>query len=60
MPREDARNLVAARIMCAIYYTLLRRIERSGFEVFGEPLRLPRWKKAVVALRTWGATMAGG
>ena len=57
LPREDARSLVAARIMGAIYAALLRRIERSGFAVFGEPLRLPRWQKALIALRTWCATM---
>jgi phytoene synthase len=57
LPREDARALVAARIMGAIYAALLQRIERSCFAVFGEPLRLPRWQKALIALRTWCATM---
>ncbi len=57
LPREDARSLVAARIMGGIYAALLRRIERSGFDVFGEPLRLPRWQKALIAIRIWCATM---
>jgi phytoene synthase len=57
LPREDARSLVAARIMGGIYAALLRRIEQSGFDVFGEPLRLPRWRKALIALRIWCATM---
>jgi phytoene synthase len=56
LPREDARSLVAARIMGAIYQELLRRIERSGFAVFDEPLRLPRWRKAAIALRIWTAS----
>jgi 15-cis-phytoene synthase len=55
LPREDARSLVAARIMGGIYQTLLRRIERSGFAVFDEPLRVPRWRKAGIALRIWAA-----
>lgn len=58
LPREDARSLVAARIMGGIYAALLRRIEHSGFDVFGEPLRLARWQKALIALRIWCATMA--
>ncbi len=53
LPPEDRRSLLAARIMAAIYRTLLRRIEQSGFAVFGEPVRLPRWRKALIALRLW-------
>jgi len=59
LPRHDARSLVAARIMGAIYQALLRRIEQSGFAVFGEPLRLSRWRKAGIALRTWTGSMLG-
>ena len=32
--RTDARRLVAAEIMGAIYQEILRRIERSGYDVF--------------------------
>ncbi len=53
LPAEDRRSLLAARIMAAIYRTLLRRIERGGFAVFGEPVRLPRWRKALIAFRLW-------
>ena len=59
LPREDRRSLVAARIMSAIYRALLHRIERRGFPVFGEPVRLTRPHKAAIALRTWAATMVG-
>jgi 15-cis-phytoene synthase len=59
LPREDARPLAAARIMGAIYLNLLERIETSGYDVFGAPLRVPRWRQATIAASTWLSTMAG-
>jgi len=59
LPREDARSLVAARIMGAVYEALLDRIEMRGFDVFGDPVRLRRAYKAAVALRTWVMAVAG-
>jgi 15-cis-phytoene synthase len=59
LPKEDARHLVAARIMSRIYQALLRRIEMRGFDVLGEPLRLPRWRKALIAIRVWITTQVG-
>ncbi len=59
LPREDARHLVAARIMGAIYLHLLGRIEASGFQVFGGRIRVPRWRQAAIAAGTWVSSMAG-
>jgi phytoene synthase len=59
LPREDARRLVAARVMGAIYLNLLQRIEMSGYDVFGAPMRVPRWRQASIAASTWLATMIG-
>lgn len=59
LPRADARRLTAARIMGAIYFDLLERIERSDYAVFGDPIRTPRWRKLLVAGRTWCAAKAG-
>lgn len=59
LPREDARSMVAARIMGAIYLDLLRQIEQSDFAVFDEVLRLSRPRKALIAARTWVQTMLG-
>jgi phytoene synthase len=59
LPREDARRLAAARIMGAIYLNLLRRIEKSGYDVFGRPIRVPRWRQASIAAATWLSAMAG-
>ena len=60
LPREDARRLAAARIMGAIYLNLLQRIETSGYDVFGAPIRVPRWRQATIAASAWLSAMVGG
>jgi phytoene synthase len=59
LPRADARRLVAAEIMGAIYQEILRRIERKNYDVFSEVIRVPRPARAMVALTTWARTLAG-
>lgn len=59
LPRRDARSLVAAEIMGAIYFGILRRIERSGYDVFSRRIRVPRPHRAVLAIATWGRTLVG-
>jgi len=58
-PRRDARRLVAAAIMGAIYRRILARIERRDYDVFSELVRVPRPERALVALATWTRTAAG-
>jgi phytoene synthase len=53
MPREDRRRLVAAEIMRAVYSETLRRIERSGYDVFAARVRVPRPRQAAIALKEW-------
>jgi phytoene synthase len=53
LPAIDRRSLVAAEIMGAIYFAILRRIERSGYDVFSRRIRVPRPQRAVIALRVW-------
>ncbi len=53
LPSGDARRLVAAEIMGAIYFALLKRIERRGYDVFSEVVRIPRPYRAFLAVRTW-------
>jgi len=59
LPRAEARRLVAAEIMGAIYVGVLRRIERAGFDVFSRVIRVPRPRRAWIAGWTWARTMAG-
>lgn len=49
LPPEDRRSMVAAEIMAAIYWRLLARIERRGYNVFGTRVHLSR------ALKFWTA-----
>jgi phytoene synthase len=59
LPAIDARRLVAARIMGAIYFDLLRRIEHSGYAVFGPVIRASRWRKGLIAASVWTQSMLG-
>lgn len=59
LPETDARRVVAARIMAAIYLELLTTIERSGYDVFSRVIRVPRPRRAVIAATTWLGTMTG-
>src|SRR5688572_10551445 len=60
LPRVDARSLVAAEIMGGIYFEILRRIERSGYDVFSRRIRVPRPYRAFIALRIWARTILLG
>jgi len=52
-PEADRRRLLAAEIMRAVYFETLRRIERSGYDVFSARARVPRPQQALIALRQW-------
>ncbi len=53
MPPEESRKLVAAEIMGGIYFEILQRIERRGYDVFTERIRVPKLQRARIALRIW-------
>lgn len=55
LPKEDARRFVAAEIMRAIYFDLLRRIEAADYDVFTSVIRVPRPQQARLALGVWWA-----
>jgi phytoene synthase len=59
LPRSDARRLVAAEIMGAIYQDILRRIERNKYDVFTQVIRVPRPARAALALATLVRTLSG-
>jgi phytoene synthase len=53
LPQEDRRSLVAAEIMAAIYWRLLKRIQKRCYNVFGERVRLSRPLKFWTALSVY-------
>jgi phytoene synthase len=57
LPPGDARRLVAAEIMGAIYRAILTRIERRDYDVFTEVVRVPRPRRAAIAAATWARTL---
>jgi len=57
LPRIDRRSLLAAEIMGAIYFEILRRIERNGYDVFSRRIRVPRPMRALLAIRLWLRTL---
>lgn len=59
LPPRDAGRLAAAEIMGAIYYEILQRVERSGYDVFSRRIRVPRPSRAALALRVWLRTWIG-
>ena len=57
LPRADARRLVAARIMSAIYRGILTRIVRSDYDVFSRVIRVPRPQRALIAAAVWSRSV---
>jgi phytoene synthase len=59
LPGCDRRRLVAARIMAAIYFDILRRIERANYDVFSGTVHASRAGRAAIAAATWARTLLG-
>jgi 15-cis-phytoene synthase len=59
LPRADARRLVAAEIMGAIYRGILTRIESADYDVFTRVVSIPRPRRAMIAASTWARTAVG-
>ncbi len=57
LPAADAGSLMAAEIMGGIYFAILQRIERAGYDVFSRRIRVPRPYRALIALRIWTRTI---
>jgi phytoene synthase len=53
LPPAEAQRFVAAEIMRAVYWDLLRRIEDAHYDVFSHVRRVPRLTQAALALRMW-------
>lgn len=60
LPREDARRMVAAEIMSAVYRGILDRIQVADYDVFSRVIRVPRPQRALIAGTVWLRTLAMG
>jgi phytoene synthase len=52
-PPAEAGRLIAAEIMDGIYFEILQRIERRGYDVFSSVIRVPKPVRAMIALTIW-------
>ena len=59
LPPADARRLVAAEIMGAVYRAILDRIEQRDYDVFSSVVRVPRPRRAPIAATTWAGSLLG-
>lgn len=60
LPPEDRPAMIAAELMGAVYWRLLRKIEHCGFQVLSPPpIRLNKLHKLGLILRTWGRFKLG-
>jgi 15-cis-phytoene synthase len=60
LPAMDRRSMIAAELMGAVYWRLLRKLEAKNFDVFGpERTRLSGAQKALLILGTWCRFMSG-
>ena len=60
LPADDRRALIAAELMGAVYWNLLRRLAARGFDVFTGPrARLNRAAKLYLTARTWWRLRVG-
>jgi len=54
LPPEDRRSMIAAELMGAVYWQLLRKLEARHFDVFRPvPTRVGKGQKLALILRTW-------
>ncbi len=58
-PRADARSLVAAEVMGAVYFALLEAIEARRFQVFDGRITVPARRKVGIAVRCWLSARLG-
>jgi phytoene synthase len=53
LPPEDRRSMKSAEIMAAIYWRILKRIQKRCYNVFGKRVRVPRPLKLWTALTVY-------
>jgi 15-cis-phytoene synthase len=56
LPAEDRGSMKAAEIMASIYWGVLKRIQKRGYNVFGKRVRVPRPLKLWTALTVYLGT----
>ncbi len=56
----DRKSMIAAELMALVYWNLLRKLERNGFQVMDpNPTRLNKGQKLFLILKAWGKLSLG-
>lgn len=54
LPAEDRKSMAAAELMGAVYWRLLKKIEREKFNVFGaQPIKFSKPQKLALIFQSW-------
>lgn len=53
LPKEDFKQLLAARAMGNIYYSILLKLQEKGCSLGGKKIKLSKWDKLLVLFKTW-------
>jgi phytoene synthase len=53
LPAQDQRALTVAEIMRAVYFRLLKKIEKPGHQIFGQRARLSTSHRLAMAAGVW-------
>lgn len=56
LPKQERRALVVAEIMRGVYARILKKLEGSGFQVFGPRIRLSTGHRLAIAAGIWMRT----
>ncbi len=51
VPPNDRVNMLPARIMGAIYYDILKKIEKNKYKVFDKKIRISNFRKIIITLK---------
>lgn len=60
LPAADRKSMISAELMGSVYWRLLTKLERGGFQVLGKtPTKLTKAQKIALILRTWLKSQLG-
>lgn len=60
LPQEDRQSMATAELMGSVYWRLLQKLERNGFNVFdARPMGLSKAQKLFLVFRSWWRLWTG-
>lgn len=50
LPYEEKKNMLPAMIMSSVYFKILSKIRRNGYNIFGKKIRVSKFNKIIIAI----------